>query len=547
MKKIASVFLSLVLMCSILFIPSFEAKAESITVNGIPSEAKIGDTFSFTVAVPANIGGFAYVEYDKDVLEYVSGPQESSNGLIRYTVFFESSPQTIKFKVKSAGKTTIKVYMEDAEYSDTTDKFPSLSTVTKTVTVSNETDDTELSSDYYLAKLNITAGSKAVTLSPTFKYSKTSYTATVDYDVTEVVVSATRSSGKAEIVSITDNGTVKLNVGANKIEIVVKAENGKTLTYTATVTRKEKPAETEKPDPTPTETPVPSTPDFEQGGTPLYTVETPDDKIPADFVEKTVILTGGKEVQGLSFQKTDLTVLYLQNESKVGSLYIYNAQENAIYPFVKLSAGENYVIVLMPEDESAPEGYTACTLSIEGKGIVNAYQLQTTRTVDMSDFYLIYCVNNNGTKGWYQYDSLEGTYQRYTGNVNTPGTTPDTTPGTEPGSTQESEEPGTLPSGSDSNPGGDSQVSQSFDWEEYIGVIICAVVFLAAVVAIIVINRIVAANRKANGEEEDDDDDDYDEYAEYKYSEDEDVIEATSQPKEEKATEEREEVEFLDL
>ena len=266
MKKIASVFVSLVLMCSILFIPSFEAKAESITVKGIPSAAKIGDTISFTVSIPSNIGGFVYVSYDKNVLEYVSGPQDSSNGLIKYTAFFESSAQTIKFKVKAAGETSIKVYMEEAEYSDTIDKLPSLSAVTKTIVVENETANTELSSDNYLAKLNITAGTKKVALSPTFDYRKTSYTATVDYEVTDVVVSVTRSSGKAEIVSITDNGKVKLNVGANKVEIVIKAENGKTRTYTVTITRKEKAQENPVDPPASSEPPTPATPDFEYGG-----------------------------------------------------------------------------------------------------------------------------------------------------------------------------------------------------------------------------------------------------------------------------------------
>ena len=64
------------------------------------------------------------------------------------------------------------------------------------------------------------------TLSPSFKYNVTKYTATVGYDVTKVVVSAKTSNEKATIESVTGDGTVNLKVGDNVIEIVVKAENG---------------------------------------------------------------------------------------------------------------------------------------------------------------------------------------------------------------------------------------------------------------------------------------------------------------------------------
>ena len=400
-----------------------------------------------------------------------------------------------------------------------------------------------------MAKLNVTAGSKTVKLSPSFNYRKTNYTATVEHDVTNVVVSVTRYSGKAEIVSITDNGKVDLEVGANKIEIVVKAENGKTLTYTVTVTRKEKAIETQEPEnPTesqqPTENPEPATPDFEYGGVGLYVpAEIPDDKIPENFIEKTVILVGGKEVVGLSFEKSDLTVLYLENENKAGSFYIYNATDNFIYPFVKLSSEESYVIILMPEDENVPEGYSACTLSIEGKGVVNAYQFQSARTVDLSDFYLVYCINHAGTKGWYQYDSLEGTYQRYVGNIPTGSEQPSTE--VIPSET-ETNEPST---GSEADK--DSQVSdEPFNISAYRDIIICVAVFLGAVIVIIIINILVRKHRNRDGYEEDEEDEeeeyeDFDDKKVIKKDNKEENKEEIPETKEEKS--EEDEVEFIDL
>ena len=72
-------------------------------------------------------------------------------------------------------------------------------------------------------------------MSPAFKGSTTKYTATVDNSVTSIAVSATPVNEKATIESVT--GNTNLAVGANVVQIVVKAENGTTATYKITVTR----------------------------------------------------------------------------------------------------------------------------------------------------------------------------------------------------------------------------------------------------------------------------------------------------------------------
>ena len=514
MKKTLLYIFSIFFMCVAMAIPNGIASAADITISAKSSEVNIGDSVAVTVTVPENVSGTLDVIYPTDLLEFVQASAEvnsSKAGTVAVSIgkngLVASNTVTITFKAKTTGEATVKT--RGIDFFDNNGETESivLGDSSTKITIKNETStEDNLSSDYYLAKLNVTAGSKKVTLSPTFNYRKTSYTATVDYDVTDVVVSVTRSSGKAEIVSITDNGKVKLDVGANKVEIVVKAENGKTLTYTVTITRKEKPVETEQPE-NPTETPgttetqEPETPDFEYGGIKLYApTEISEDKIPEDFVEKTVILTGGKETPGLSFEKGDLTILYLENESKVGGFYVYNAADNAIYPFIKLSAEESYVMILMPDEIAAPEGYAACTLSIEGKGIVSAYQYQASGGTDTSEFYLVYCMNNRGTTGWYQYDSLEGTFQRYTGNAPAGVIEPDT----EPSSELDTDVSNT---GNDGNK--DSQTSDMLTKiKEYQSVIICVAVFLAAIVVIIIINILVKKRNHNDGYEDDEDDED---------------------------------------
>ena len=520
------------------------AYAANISISASKSSIEIGDTVTVTISVPENVSGTMNVIYPTDLLEYSKASAEvnaNKAGTVAISIgkngLATSNKITITFKAKTTGDATIKANGLDFFDNESYDSVALVDSSTK-ITIKNATQENQLSSDYYLSKLNITAGSKKVTLSPAFSYRKTNYTATVDYDVTDVVVSASLSSKKAELVSMTDNGKVKLNVGENKVEITVKAENGKTLTYVVTITRKDKPADTPVDPPVTPDPPTPATPDFEYGGNSLYVVETPDDKIPAGFVEKTVILSGGKEVLGLSFEKAELTVLYLENDNKAGSFYIYNAEENHIYPFVKLSSEENFVIVLMAADEEAPKNYNECTLSLEGKGVVNAYQLQDADTVDMSDFYLIYCVNHNGTKGWYQYDSLEGTYQRFVGTVVVPDIDPGTTE--KPDDPQNPQDPDVeIPGGNNQGgdtPGDNTPVDKPFNWEEYKTIIICAGVFLAAVLVIIVINIILAATRKATAGEEDDDDEDDDD--EYEYFDDKAVFKRTPQLAKEKLSEE---------
>lgn len=548
MKKTVIYMFSILALCISMLLPVETAYAANISISASKSSVEIGATVTVTISVPENVSGTMNVIYPTDLLEYSKASAEvnaNKAGTVAVSIgkngLATTNKITITFKAKTTGDATVKANGIDFFDNETYDAVALGDSSTK-ITIKNATQEEQLSSDYYLAKLNITAGSKKVTLSPTFNYRKTNYTATVDYDVTDVVVSVTRSSGKAEVVSITDNGKVKLNVGENKIEITVKAENGKTLTYVVTITRKEKPADSPVDPPVTPDPPEPATPDFEYGGSPLYVVETPDDKIPAGFVEKTVILSGGKEVLGLSFEKSDLTVLYMENDSKVGSFYIYNAEDNHIYPFVKFSVEERFIIVLMAADEEMPQGYNSCTLSVEGKGVVNAYQLQNAEEVGMSDFYLVYALNHNGTKGWYQYDTLEGTYQRYTGAV-VPGIDPGPAPD-DPENPEQPDDPQNpdveLPGGNgqdNENPGASDPASKPFDWEEYKTIIIAAIVFLGAVMVIIVINLLLALTRKVTAGAEDDDDEDDDD-DEYEYFDDKSVFKRTPHPAKENPSEE---------
>uniref|UniRef100_UPI004055B9FE cadherin-like beta sandwich domain-containing protein n=1 Tax=Agathobacter sp. TaxID=2021311 RepID=UPI004055B9FE len=498
MKKIASFALACMMVLMVMAVPSYDVYAANLSLSVSSSSVKIGDTVKATVSVPSGITATVDVYFPTNLFEFVSatGTTNVNGGTVATTLGDPfSSSITVTLKAKTSGTATISAASIKAGDNNNVDAdgnpaSVSLGGASASVSIANQTvtqpetpgnsetqgpgnnesngggtAETPKSGDNSLSSLKLSAG----TLSPSFKYNVTKYTASVDYDVTKVVVSAKASNAKATIESVTGNGNVSLKVGENTIQIVVKAENGVKATYTIVVTRKaqetvpsenpdepqdepqdnpqnsensessensEQPQETET---QPQETESQQEQGFEYNGQKLNIIEEiPSDAVPADFKAETITIDG-KETAGVRFSKGNLTALYLANEAGYGSFYIYDEKEQSIYPFIKLTSEKNYVIVLRPDDASAPSGFLPCTLSIEGKGTVLAYRYAEAETEEtsglfeaetyyaaepkISDFYLIYCMNGNGEYGWYQYDSVEGTFQRYIGTV-TPADVP---------------------------------------------------------------------------------------------------------------------------
>ncbi|ABQ24964.1 cadherin-like beta sandwich domain-containing protein [Geotalea uraniireducens] len=94
-----------------------------------------------------------------------------------------------------------------------------------------------------LSALTITGNGAAVSTTPAFASTTTSYTASVTYDVASVVVSPTATDQNAVMkvngnpVPRGGNATVPLNVGSNAVTVVVTPTIGDPQTYTITVTR----------------------------------------------------------------------------------------------------------------------------------------------------------------------------------------------------------------------------------------------------------------------------------------------------------------------
>lgn len=431
MKKALSYFCVLSMLIMMLVVPAerFSAYEANLSVEVSSSTVNIGDVVTVTVKIPGAASGPVSLYFPTELFECVEKSKNMNQvgGTIQISIgvggLEKSDSAVVKLKAKTSGTADIKVEATGDIYDDNTYEEVVLKSASTSVSVENKAVEPtpSKSDDNSLASLKLSSG----TLSPSFEYNVTNYTATVGYDVTKVVVSATPSNENAVIESVTGDGNVNLEVGQNTIQVVVRAENGVKATYTIVVTRKEEekpidpePTETESQTGTETET---DTTDPERNevlqwnGEQLYVTDgIPTEKIPSDFESK-LLVVNGEQMQGLSFKKANLIVLYLNNTNGAGSLYVYDEAKKSVYPFVKLSGEQSYVMVLAPDEtvETVPEGYDKCTLSIEGKGSVTAYQKKARAAAKASEFYLLYCMNNAGEMGWYMYDIVEETYMRY--------------------------------------------------------------------------------------------------------------------------------------
>ena len=455
-KKIAMMMMALSLTFGAVGVPqTVFAASGSTSVSVSSGSVNIGDTVTITVKASGPSGEKANatmtLSYDSSVLQFVSCNTTYGGG--GGSVMATGESYTVTLKAVSAGNSSLSVSANDGVIFDSNEELDSMSGSSASVTVKNAAGSTtgsdgstasnssgkstgsstdsasgtdgaaaSQSADNSLKELNISPG----TLSPAFSGKTTTYSATVGSDVTNIAVSATPVNEKAVVESVT--GNTNLKSGSNAIKIVVRAENGVTATYTVNVT-KQGGASDEAATAGEGEAETTETPEVNDGNTvtvngTAYTISEnfAAENIPADFSETTVNYQGA-DYRGVSYDKGSVVMLYLVQdgaEESTGSFFVYDSTRDTLYPFVKMVNGEHYVIALLPPvDYTMPDTMQQIQLTLADGSLVTAYQeTQEEGSEVESEFYTFYGVNSDGTEGWYQYDSIEETYQR----VNT-GTT----------------------------------------------------------------------------------------------------------------------------
>jgi hypothetical protein len=327
------------------------ATSASMTFKVDKKDITKGDKFSVSLYVESDtlVGDFeAYVSYDPEVLEF--NPEASfiagGDGLIKITDnnVVEGNynrKYVINFTALEAGKSEFKIYDKPAIFDYESGEAMSVSNspitidVLATKTASNNTN---------LSSLKISPS----VLEQEFNKDLLEYTATVDWEVTKLIISAIPEDEKAVVLI---EGDTNLDVGNNIITIVVNAESKETKKYKITVNRKAN-----------------------------------EDAVVDDTENEP-----GKDGNELSNIEINSFSLYKENDD------------------IYIQFGYRYQVLDKEDVVNIPLGYIETTLNIDNINVV-AYAPKDNSD---SEYLLLYCMNDKGDVGFYQYDRIENTLQRF--------------------------------------------------------------------------------------------------------------------------------------
>ncbi len=392
MKRILAILCVLVLAITICSPAVFAASAKA-TISLSSSSVTKGGTIKVTVKYTANelIGAWNFLlKYDKNYLEYKGGGDENSGGgVVRFVGSRDKGEKTViqtaTFKALKVGSCyvstdTLEIVKEDGFVNIGSSEASAKITINA---------PKEASTNANLSSLKISPG----TLTPAFSSSVTEYTAKVDYSVKKLVVSAqTANSSATKSLSSTD-----LAVGENKIKVTVTAESGAKKTYTVTVTR----------------APSPLADLSVTIGAVTYRFVFEEDQIKPpskDFTAASVIYKGNT-LPALSAPKKLFKLLCLISPSNEKCWFMYDEASETFTRYISIvPPTKNYIILDVPQTESAPTGYSLKSVAVNEKDFVNAF----VRADNEEDkVIIVYAMTLDGNKGLYLYDTKEKTFMRY--------------------------------------------------------------------------------------------------------------------------------------
>lgn len=133
-----------------------------------------------------------------------------------------------------------------------------------------------------------------------------------------------------------------------------------------------------------------------------------EDDIPEGF-EETSLEYAGTNYKVVMQTETGLYLGYLVNADGEGKFFLY-VDENATFaPFEQLEISDTTVITLLSnvEDIAFPEPYKKTEVE------VNGIAFPAWQNPENIEVCVIYAMNNRGEKDFYQFDTVENTYQRF--------------------------------------------------------------------------------------------------------------------------------------
>lgn len=142
-----------------------------------------------------------------------------------------------------------------------------------------------------------------------------------------------------------------------------------------------------------------------------YTVsaEIPEVLIPEGFVMADMTYNG-QTYAATKQEIGSVYAVYLADSEGEEDFYLYDPDAGTFSQFEQISISDSRYIVLLSEDKSEelPSNLQKTTMTVNGK------EFPAWQNTDASSYYVVYALNSDGEKGYYQYDTVDGTYQRYT-------------------------------------------------------------------------------------------------------------------------------------
>ena len=362
---------------ALFLIPTFKANAASFNVSASSKSVTVGSSVTVNITGSDVTGKVSISSSNPSVLSGGAGD-----------LWIEPSG-SVTFKANKVGSSTITI--SSSSLSDGEGNDVNLGSKSITINVIEKAEQKKYSSNNSLKSLSV----EGYELDPVFDAGTTEYSVTVKEGTEIVNILAVAEDSEA---SINGKGEINVSEGLNVVKVVVTAENGQEKVYVLNITVDDHPITVQIGNKdynlVKQVAALPAVSSYYQPTTIQYTYKE-------DGEEKVI------ELPAYFSDVTGYTLVGLKDDNGTIKLYIYDKDNNSFEKYSELTFN-NEIVLFIVDAKDIPKEYKKTTIKI-GENEITAYQKDKN-----SDFYLIYGMNvDSGNTGWYHYDSVDNTIQRY--------------------------------------------------------------------------------------------------------------------------------------
>ena len=392
MKLLKKPLVSLALLCAMLFSLLQVSYAAGMSVSAGQSTVSVGRTVAFTITVPAGSEAWTYsVAYSAN-LTLESGDLAPMG--------FEGDNRTNQLVFRANDTGTGSVWISAGSYCVSGVDYDASGSASVSIVSASTPDDSEpdytpsapgKSGNNALSALTVSAG----TLTPAFDPAVTEYTLSLPQGTEKLTLTATPSDSNA---TVQGDGELTLQEGENTLPLVVTAENGDTKTYTVTAKVAQAP-----------------TLFLSFSGAKLGVVKDVEGVTPpTGFTAAEPVSQGGDTLPLWVDANGKHTLVYLVDEKGVAGFYLYSRTEGVLSPYLPLAySGTTYIYTGIPSEKAAVPGLKATTVEAFSQTL-SGWRYEDAA---LSDFVVLYLMDDGGQYGYYTYDTKNATLQRFSGAV----------------------------------------------------------------------------------------------------------------------------------